>query len=105
MGVVVAARHIELGVPVALKFMKPDPSSPRASQRFIREARAAACLRGEHVARVTDFGSLEGGAEYIVMEYLEGADLDAVVVSRGPLPVEEALRYVVDACEAMDEAH
>jgi len=106
MGVVVAARHVQLGSPVALKFMLPEALLVSgASDRFIREARAAACLRGEHVARVTDFGTLDDGAPYIVMEYLEGSDLDAVMTARGPLSVAEAVGYVVDACEGMDEAH
>ena len=106
MGVVVAASHMQLGSRVALKFMLPGAFKVRgAVERFLREARAVARLRGEHVARVTDFGTLETGAPYIVMEFLEGSDLDAVLEARGPLPVREALGYVLDACEAMDEAH
>ncbi|WP_394840143.1 protein kinase [Pendulispora rubella] len=106
MGVVVAARHVQLGSLVALKFMLPDTHRVHgASDRFIREARAAARLRGEHVARVMDFGTLETGAAYIVMEFLEGQDLEAVMDARGRLPMREAIDYVIDVCKAMDEAH
>jgi len=106
MGVVVAARHVQLGSLVALKFMLPHETHvPGASERFLNEARAAARLRGEHVARVGDFGTLDTGAPYIVMEFLEGADLHAVVETRGPLPIQEAVGYVLDACKAMEEAH
>ncbi|WP_394829019.1 serine/threonine-protein kinase [Pendulispora albinea] len=106
MGVVVSARHVQLGSRVALKFMLPEVLAVRgAAARFLREARAAARLRGEHIVRVSDVGTLETGAPYIVMEFLEGSDLDAVLRARGPLPVREALGYVLDACEALDEAH
>ncbi|WP_394832990.1 protein kinase [Pendulispora rubella] len=106
MGVVVAARHEQLGSRVALKFMHGDAFRVKgAVARFVREARAAARLRSEHVARVGDFGTLESGAPYIVMEFLEGADLDAVLKQRGPLPIGEVVAYMFDACKAIDEAH
>ena len=85
MGVVVAAQHIQLDEPVALKFMLPDAlTSGEAVQRFLREARAAVKLQSEHVARVSDVGTLETGAPYIVMEYLEGTDLAGIL--RGARP-------------------
>ncbi|WP_394829421.1 serine/threonine protein kinase [Pendulispora albinea] len=106
MGIVVVARHEHLGSLVALKFMRPDAVENReARDRFNREARAVARLRGEHIARVLDFGALDTGAPYIVMEFLEGADLAAVLEERGPLPIREALAYVLDVCKAMEEAH
>src|SRR6516225_1163745 len=73
MGVVVAARHVELDQLVALKFVREDAiASGDGVQRFLREARAAARLKSEHVARVLDVGKLESGAPYMVMEFLEG---------------------------------
>ncbi|WXB20225.1 serine/threonine protein kinase [Pendulispora albinea] len=106
MGVVVAARHERLGSLVALKFMLPQAlENDEARARFNREARAVARLRGEHIARVIDFGELDTGAPYIVMEFLEGSDLAAVLQERGPLPIREALAYVLDVCKAMEEAH
>ena len=106
MGVVVAARHEQLDTLVALKWMAPAAASERdLVQRFLREGRAAARLRGEHVARVMDVGTLETGAPYLVMEYLEGTDLAALLAERGPLPIRAAVEYVVQACDALAEAH
>jgi eukaryotic-like serine/threonine-protein kinase len=74
MGIVVAARHLELEERVAIKFLlrKDEPS---AVERFMREARAAAKVKNEHVCRVYDVGRLESGEPYLVMEYLDGLDL------------------------------
>ncbi|HEY2514537.1 MAG TPA: serine/threonine-protein kinase [Polyangiaceae bacterium] len=106
MGVVVAAVHVQLDEPVALKFMLPSAlGSPEAVGRFLREARAAVKLKSEHVARVSDVGTLEDGAPYIVMEYLEGTDLAGVLTTRGALPAEEAVEYILQACDALAEAH
>jgi hypothetical protein len=105
MGVVVAARHLELDERVAVKFLHPEALlSGEGAARFVREARAAVKIKSEHVARVIDVGRLENGAPYIVMEYLEGSDL-AARVDQGPLPIEDAVDYVVQACDAMAEAH
>jgi serine/threonine-protein kinase len=106
MGVVVAATHLQLEERVALKFLVKDAlDSADAVARFAREARAAVKIKSEHVARVIDVGTLENGAPYMVMEYLEGGDLAQVVQARGPLPVEEAVEYVLQACEAIAHAH
>src|SRR6185503_7603323 len=76
MGVVVAARHCELDKLVALKFMHEEVAANEAAiDRFLREARAAAMLRNEHVAHVLDVGRLAKGVPYIVLEFLEGHDL------------------------------
>ncbi len=106
MGVVLAARQLELDRPVALKVMWPDTLDDReAVERFLREARAAARLRSEHVIDVLDAGRLDGGAPFIAMELLEGRDLDAELAERGPLPVAEAVDYVLQASRALAEAH
>jgi eukaryotic-like serine/threonine-protein kinase len=105
MGVVVAACQLELDRRVALKFMVGARLGPEHRARFLREARAAGQLQGQHVARVLDVGQLTGGEPYIVMEYLDGKDLAAVLAERGPLPVEEAVLYVLQAAEALAEAH
>ncbi len=106
MGVVVAATHLALGQLVALKFMLPSQSARKEPlERFVREARAAARLKSQHVTRVLDVGTLENGAPYMVMECLEGCDLAALLHTRGPLPLEEAVEYVLQACEAAGEAH
>ncbi|HEY3817798.1 MAG TPA: serine/threonine-protein kinase [Polyangiaceae bacterium] len=106
MGVVVAAMHEQLAQRVAIKMLLPEAeASPNALARFTREARAAATIRGEHVARVLDVGEMPGGAPYIVMEYLEGRDLAQVLADRGTLPPDEAVAFVLQACEAIAEAH
>ena len=106
MGVVVAATHLQLEERVALKFLTSDALlSGEAVARFAREARAAVKIKSEHVARVIDVGTLETGAPYMVMEYLEGSDLSQVLSAKVRLPVEEAVEYILQACEALAEAH
>jgi eukaryotic-like serine/threonine-protein kinase len=105
-GVVVAATHIELEERVAIKFLLPAAlKQPELVSRFAREARAAVRIKSEHVARVTDVGTLTSGAPYMVMEYLEGHDLGALARSHGPMPIDQAVEYVLQACEAVAEAH
>lgn len=105
MGVVYAATHITLDQRVALKFLLVEAAkNPEMVERFMREARAAAKIQSEHVARVIDVGEREG-MPYIVMEYLEGDDLENIVDMLGPLPVGDAVRYVLHACEALAEVH
>lgn len=106
MGLVVAARHEQLDQRVAIKLMLPDVlGNAEAVARFLREARAAARLASDHVVRVFDVGTLENGAPYMAMEYLEGVDLAALIQGRGRLPVEEAVGYLLQACEALADAH
>jgi serine/threonine-protein kinase len=106
MGCVVAAHHIQLDEKVALKFLLPTAiASPDATSRFLQEARAAVKIKSEHVARVIDVGQLENGAPYMVMEYLDGCDLAAWLSRRGPMPTEQAVDFVLQACEAIAEAH
>ena len=106
MGVVVAATHLQLQQRVALKFLLPDMvHSPLILERFVREARAAAQLRGEHVCRVADVGTFEGGGPYIVMELLEGSDLASLLQAHGPMPVARAADHVLQACVGIAEAH
>ena len=105
MGVVVAARNIALDQVVALKFMLPQAmANAEAKERFMREARAVARLKSEHVTRVLDVGTLDDGAPYIVMELLEGRDV-ATLLEHGPLPIGEAVGIILQACDALAEAH
>jgi len=106
MGVVVRAYHRILDDRVAIKFLLPEATLvPEAVARFTREARAATKIKGEHVVRVIDVGQFQTGEPYIVMEYLQGRDLGQVVRERGPMPVAEAVDYVLQGCEALAEAH
>jgi serine/threonine-protein kinase len=106
MGVVVAAHHTTLRQHVAIKFLLPEAAKrDDATERFLREARAAVSIQSEHVARVMDVGTLDTGSPYMVMEFLTGSDLGVVLAQRGPLPVQDAVEYILQACEAIAEAH
>ncbi|GMV19333.1 MAG: serine/threonine protein kinase [Polyangiaceae bacterium] len=108
MGVVVSAKHLQLGQQVAIKVLLPvevDDDSQAAIPRFLREARAAAGLKSEHVVRIYDVDTLESGLPYMVMELLSGQDLRRVVKTGGPLPVEQAVDFVLQAADAIGEAH
>ena len=106
MGVVMAAHHLELDSRVAIKFLLPETASnSEAVARFAREARAAVMITSEHVTRTSDIGKLDDGTPYIVMEYLEGSDLAAWLIQYGPLPLEQAVEFVLQAGEAIAEAH
>ncbi len=106
MGVVVAAMHLQLHERVAIKFLLAEVAQhPGAVERFLREARAAVRIKSEHVARVFDVDLLEDGVPYMVVEFLEGVDLTHRLEKVGRLPPEEAVEFVLQACEAMAEAH
>ncbi|MBW2453660.1 MAG: serine/threonine protein kinase [Deltaproteobacteria bacterium] len=104
MGVVVAATHLQLEQPVAIKFLVLEGEGV-PFERFLREARATARLKGEHVCRVIDVTAREGAAPYIVMEYLAGQDLEQLVQERGTLAITEAMDHLLQACEGLAEAH
>ena len=106
MGVVIRAKHIDLDEDVAIKCLLPEMLE-RADivQRFLREAKAAVKLKGEHVARVHDVGRLENQVPYIVMEFLEGADLNAILKHHGAQEPAVAVDLMLQACEAIAEAH
>jgi len=106
MGIVCLGRHAQLEQPVAIKFLRQAlTGKPAVVERFLNEARALAALRSEHVVRVMDVGQLESGRPFLVMEHLEGIDLDALVARDGPLDVETAVRYALQVCEPLCEAH
>jgi serine/threonine-protein kinase len=106
MGVVLAATHVQLNERVAIKLLHPDVArDPSRFARFVHEARASSRIRSEHVVRVFDLGSLDDGAPYIAMEFLEGTDLASVVSRSSPIPILAAVDYVLQACEGVAEAH
>ena len=105
MGIVYAARHVELGHRVAIKVLRAQVAQSDQKVRFLREARASVSLKSEHVARVLDVGTTDDGAPYMVMEHLDGRDLADELRARGPLPIDEAVEYVMQVCEAVAEAH
>ncbi|HVW27255.1 MAG TPA: protein kinase [Polyangiaceae bacterium] len=106
MGVVVAATDERLGAQVAIKFLLSHAlGHPEIVARFAREARAAVRIKSEHVARVMDVGTLPSGVPYMVMEYLQGRDLASELEAQGRLSMDDAIDYVLQASEALVEAH
>ncbi len=106
MGMVVAATHVELGHRVAIKMMLPEARQhPEMLARFEREARAAAGLSSEHVARVTDVGRFDDGMPFMVMEFLEGEDLEQCIARQHQLPFGDVVRYFLQASLGLGEAH
>jgi len=106
MGVVMAATHVHLGTPVALKFLHADVmQNPGVVERFMREARASAQLRGENVCRVSDVGTFEDGRPFLVMELLHGQDIATVMAQNGAMPIPTAVEIILQACLAIGEAH
>jgi eukaryotic-like serine/threonine-protein kinase len=106
MAVVFEATHTRLAQRLAIKVLRPDVRDfDVVLARFEREARATAKMRSIHTARVIDVDMLPNGLPYMVLEYLEGRDLDAELQVTKALPVEEAVDVALQVAEAMTEAH
>ena len=106
MGTVFEARHLRLGHRVAIKVLGSELRDyPELVTRFEREARAAGSLTSVHAVRVFDIDMTEDATPFIVMELLSGSDLARILESEGPQPVPRAVKWVVEACDAIGEAH
>ncbi|MGK3994586.1 serine/threonine-protein kinase [Sorangium sp. So ce1024] len=106
MGLVVEALHLDLDTRVAIKFLLPEfMSYTEAAERFMREARTVAKLQTPHVVRVLDVAALDSGEPYMVMELLDGEDLACHAAEAGTLAIGECIDHIVQACEALAEAH
>ena len=106
LGFVVAATDVRTGQRCAIKFLLAKTAmNDMAIERFRREAIAVASIDNDHVVRVYEVGQTESGAPFMVMEYLEGQDLGALVEASGPLPVGDAVVYFLQACSALKQAH
>jgi serine/threonine-protein kinase len=102
---VFAATHLGLDVRVAIKVLLPACcDEPSVVERFVQEGKTATKIRSEHVVRMLDVGVVSGRA-YLVMEHLEGQDLESLLRTGGPLPYAEAIDLLLQACEAIGEAH
>ena len=101
----IAARHLGFDEMVAIKVLLPSSSDdPAVVERFLQEGKAAVKIRSEHVVRMIDVGLFAGRA-YLVMEHLDGKDLEALVREGGPLALVPAVDMLLQACEAIGEAH
>jgi eukaryotic-like serine/threonine-protein kinase len=105
-GVVISARNIHLREPVVLKILASyTDGQEELVRRRLRKARIATRLRSKHVARIVDIGVTEDGMPYVASEHLQGKTLEVDLEERGPLPSEEAVRWILEACEGLAEAH
>jgi len=106
MGIVLAAHHLHLDGKFAIKLLRPElMDQPEFVTRFASEARAVARIRSEHVVRVVDVGALPNGLPYMVMEHLEGDDLESWRQKYGPLPTGRAVEFLLQACVAVADVH
>ncbi|TNF31413.1 MAG: serine/threonine protein kinase, partial [Deltaproteobacteria bacterium] len=106
MGLVLGARHVFLDRPVAIKVLHPTLLLlDESRERFLREARAASQVEDDAVISVSDFGVTAEGIHYLVMEYLEGADLYAFSESHGALSARTAAHIGVQICDALVAIH
>jgi len=106
MGSVYKALQPAINRLVAVKILHPRLAARQdLVSRFGREARAMSHLTHPNTVKVLMHGELEDGSLYIVMEYLEGKNLNQLVRKEGPLSVERALRILLPCCGALDEAH
>ena len=106
MGTVFEACHIRLDQRVAIKVLGSAlVGHPELVQRFEREARACGSLSSAHAVRIFDIDATEDGTPFIVMELLAGRDLSQILEREGPQPVARSVRWVIEACDAIAEAH
>lgn len=106
MGSVYRAHRLGLGAKVAIKFLRPERlNDATAERRFYLEAKSTARLESAHAVRTFEIDRLPSGVPYIVMEHLDGEDLAAIVNKRGALPMADAVRHIMEACDAVGEAH
>ena len=105
-GIVLSARHVYLGEMVALKILRcTTVAGARAQRRKLPERHVAASLASRHVARTLDAGFTMEGAPFLVSERLIGETVADVIARRGAIPCAEAVGWVLQACEALAEAH
>lgn len=106
MATVYLARHIEIGAPLAIKVLHDSLCEiPTAAEHFLNEARGMSRIQHPHVVAVNDYGKLESGAPFMVMEYINGEDLETVLVREGPLPWARVRGIARQICEALGAAH
>jgi serine/threonine protein kinase len=105
-GVVLSARNVHLREQITLKILASyTDGQEELLQRRLKKARIAARLQSAHVARIVDIGVTEDGMPYVATEALDGMTLESELADRGTLSVEEAARWVLEACEGLAEAH
>lgn len=105
MGVVYLAEHDKLNRRVAIKILPEDKTRDKlALERFYREARAAAALDHPNIVKAFDVSDFQG-LHYLVMEYIDGANLQKYVDTKGPLPWKTAVNIIIQSCKGLQHAH
>jgi len=105
-GVVLSAKHVIFRTDVVLKILAAYTDSQLdVVDRRVSKARRAACLQGPHVARILDIGLTDDAMPYVASERVEGVTITEEMATRGRLPVSEAVRWILEACEGLAEAH
>jgi serine/threonine-protein kinase len=105
MGKVWLGEHLFLKRKVAIKILGRDLSNdPEEMSRFEKEAIAAAALDHENIVTIYDIDEVQG-RPFIVMEYVEGEDLEQRIQRKAPLPAMRAAEIVLEVCKALDHAH
>lgn len=106
MGVVYHVRHIYVDVERALKIVLPDwDDFPKIKERFLREARIMSRLQHENLVSFHDFGELEDGSQFMVMEFVRGESIATLLESVGALPSLKAMRVLQQVCLGLSAAH
>jgi serine/threonine-protein kinase len=106
MGAVYKALQPSMNRMVGIKILHPKLTNRKdLVSRFRREARAMSHLSHPNTVKVFLYGELDDGSLYIVMEFLDGKNLNQTVRAEGPFPVERGLPILIQACGALDEAH
>lgn len=106
MGSVWLAEHLALKTQVVVKLIAAELSdNAEALGRFAREAAAASQVKSPHVVQMLDYGVMADGPPYIVMEWLEGHDLDQHLTAHGAMPPDQVAEVVTQIARALSRAH
>ena len=104
-GLTIDAFHTSFDQRAIIKLLLPNQAAAQEVERFRRESRALSKIASEHVARILDVGNEADGSLYLIRQYIDGTDLEKHIRRVGPLQISEAVLYVLQASEAIAEAH
>ncbi len=106
MGIVYRAVHPLIGRKVAVKVLRPEiAASPEQAERFLKEAQALSAVKHRGIIDIISFGTIPDGRQYMVMEFLEGESLEAVLQREGPMSPARALALFDEILDALSAAH
>jgi serine/threonine-protein kinase len=106
MGVVYKAKHVMLQKDLAVKVLRADVSKDQEIiARFRQEAQSASGIGSQHIIDISDFGTLDDGSTYFIMEFLDGKELTKVIEQEQPIPPERVAHVGMQLCDALGAAH